>query len=615
MRIFQSLGRQNYIAGLDALRALAIAGVTFFHMFSDTVKGGYLGVSLFFVLTGFLLAFTSVRSWENGSFGLFSYYGKRIKRIYPSLLIMILTTIGVFHFLVPDVVAAIRPEVESVLLGYNNWWQIEQNADYFTRMANASPFTHLWFLGIELQYYLIWPVLFLVYTLLAAILGKRSGAVFFAVLGLGTAAVMPLMYEPGMDVTRLYYGTDTRVYALLLGSALGLWQGTSKPSGLRFAPSSNHSVWKYLAFVLILAVTFLAFWGMDGQAASTYQWGMLLMTLLFCWLIHLVSDNSLDLGRGLEHPLLRWVGRRSYGIFLWQYPVIFLFNRMGWTNLTGYWGLELTAILLLSVWSDAVVDFLMKQKKPALGSSFVVAQCIFFLLVTMPGVALMGYGSYGIVTSSGQKPSELKAKLEAQKIAQEEANARAIAEAAELAKQQQENQAQLVAQQLTGVACIGDSVLLGASSDVRKVLPGAIVDGEVSRYVGGGIPVAQSFEAQGRLGKVVVIALGTNGPIAGQQRYEEQTQELLKVLGPDRKIFWVNIYGPNLTWQDTNNEYLRKLASTHANITVVDWYSEVSKHPEWLSSDGIHPNDEGCAAYARIIRECLERTLSAQLVQ
>ena len=148
MNVFQSLGRQNHIAGLDALRALAIVGVTLFHMFPDSVKGGYLGVSLFFVLTGFLLAFTSVRSWENGSFHVLRYYGKRIKRIYPSLLIMMLTTIGIFHFLVPDVIAASRPEVESVLLGYNNWWQIEQNADYFTRMANASPFTHLWFLGI-----------------------------------------------------------------------------------------------------------------------------------------------------------------------------------------------------------------------------------------------------------------------------------------------------------------------------------------------------------------------------------------------------------------------------------------------------------------------------------
>ena len=614
MKVFQSIGRQNRIAGLDALRALAIVGVTLFHMFPDTIKGGYLGVSLFFVLTGFLLAFTSVKSWESGSFGVFRYYGKRIKRIYPALLIMMLTTIGAFHFLVPDVIAAIRPEAESVLLGYNNWWQIEQNADYFTRMANASPFTHLWFLGIELQYYLIWPVLFFIYTLWASIFGKRSGAVFFALLGLAAAAVMPLAYKPDMDVTRLYYGTDTRVYALLLGSALGFWRGAKKPAGLRFG-SDSYSWLKYLAFAGILTVTFTAFAVMDGQAASTYQWGMLVMTLLFCWLIHLVADNRLELGRGLDNPLLGWIGRRSYGIFLWQYPVIFLFNRMGWTKWPEYWALELLAIVLLTIWSDAMVDFLLQRKKPAIGSSFIVAQCVFFLIVTMPGVALMGYGSYGIVTSSDQKTSELKAKLEAQKAAQEEANARAAAEAAELAKKQQENQEKLVAQQLTGVACIGDSVLLGASGDVRKVLPGAIVDGEVSRYVGGGIPVAQSLAAQGRLGKVVVVALGTNGPIAGQERYEAQTRELLKILGSERKIFWVNIYGPSLTWQDTNNEYLRKVAATHSNVTIVDWYSEVSKHPEWLSRDGIHPNDDGCAAYARIIRECMERTLSAQAAQ
>jgi len=615
MNVFQSLGRQNHIAGLDALRALAIVGVTLFHMFPDTVKGGYLGVSLFFVLTGFLLAFTSVRSWENGSFHVLRYYGKRIKRIYPSLLIMMLTTIGIFHFLVPDVIAAIRPEVESVLLGYNNWWQIDQNADYFTRMANASPFTHLWFLGIELQYYLIWPVLFLVYVLWANVFGKRSGAVFFALLGLAAAVLMPLQYEPGMDVTRLYYGTDTRVYALLLGSALGFWRGGMKPAGVQFRSTGGYSWLKYLAFAGILMVAFPAFALMDGQAATTYQWGMLMMTLLFCWLIHLVADNRLELGRGLDMPLLCWIGRHSYGIFLWQYPVIFLFNRLGWTKWPEYWALELAAILLLTIWSDAIVDFLLKRKRPAVGSSFIAAQCVFFLIVTTPGVALMGYGGYGIVASSNQKTSELKAKLEAQKAAQAEANARAAAEAAELAKKQKEDQAKLVTQQLTGVACIGDSVLLGASGDVRKALPGAIVDGEVSRYVGGGIPVAQSLAAQGQLGNVVVVALGTNGPIAGQARYEEQTKELLRILGTERKIFWVNIYGPNLTWQDTNNAYLQKVATEHPNVTVVDWYAEVSKHPEWLSADGIHPNDAGCAAYARIIRECMERTLTAQMAK
>lgn len=214
---------RRHIDGLDVLRTLAIVGVTLFHMFPERLPGGYLGVSLFFVLTGFLLAYTSKRSWLEHRFRMKAYYWKRIKRIYPSLFIVLLTTIGIYQFVLPKAVAAIRPEFLSVILGYNNWWQIAQNADYFTRLTNASPFTHLWFMGIEMQYYLVWPLLFALYAFLDILVGRRAGLFVLAVLALGSAAVMPLLYEPDMDVTRLYYGTDTRVYALLFGAVLGLW--------------------------------------------------------------------------------------------------------------------------------------------------------------------------------------------------------------------------------------------------------------------------------------------------------------------------------------------------------------------------------------------------------
>ena len=214
---------KRHIAGLDALRTLAILGVTFFHMFPENVVGGYLGVSLFFVLTGYLLAYTSVgAASKQGFFWVFSYYGKRIRRIYPELLLMLLVTIGACHFLAPDAIEAVRPEVLSVLGGYNNWWQIAQNADYFTRITNASPFTHLWFLGIELQYYLVWPLIFGLYLAFRVLCGARFAASVILFFGVVSAAFMPLGYVQGVDITRLYYGTDTRVYALLLGAGVGV---------------------------------------------------------------------------------------------------------------------------------------------------------------------------------------------------------------------------------------------------------------------------------------------------------------------------------------------------------------------------------------------------------
>ena len=145
---------------------------------------------------------------------------------------------------------------------------------------------------------------------------------------------------------------------------------------------------------------------------------------------------------------------------------------------------------------------------------------------------------------------------------------------------------------------------------ISKVLPGCIIDAEVSRYVGGGLDAAKEMAAQGRLGKNIVIALGTNGPIAGYEKYEVQTRALLEYLGPDRHIFWVNVYCPELSWQQTNNDYLVSMAKDHPNVTIVDWYGLVSKHPEWLGGDGIHPNDEGTAAYAKLIHDTMAETLA-----
>lgn len=602
----EAAGRRH-IDGLDVLRTLAIVGVTLFHMFPERLPGGYLGVSLFFVLTGFLLAYTSKRSWLEHRFRVKTYYMKRIKRIYPSLFIVLLTTIGVFSFVLPKAVAAIRPEFLSIVLGYNNWWQIAQNADYFTRLTNASPFTHLWFMGIEMQYYLVWPLLFALYAFLDILAGRRAGLVVLALLALGSAAVMPMMYKPDMDVTRLYYGTDTRVYALLFGAVLGLWWVDHPRARL----GKYRMLLGYLAWPVLVGASIAAYFLFDGQSAYVYEWGMLAMTALFCVLLLLTADDRFFVGAALESPGLRWLGwlgKRSFGIYLWQYPVIYLFAKLGWTQLPYYAALEIAAILVLTIWSDALAHVITSRRLPAIRGRHIVTACIFLTAFTLPGLALMGFGGHAIAVSADQKVSdtgELQERLAANAAEQQAANDQAAAEAAEQKAAKDE-----AAVDLSGVACIGDSVMLGSSGELRKVLPGCIIDAEVSRYVGGGLDAAKEMAAQGRLGKNIVIALGTNGPIAGYEKYEVQTRALLEYLGPDRHIFWVNVYCPELSWQQTNNDYLVSMAKDHPNVTIVDWYGLVSKHPEWLGGDGIHPNDEGTAAYAKLIHDTMAETLA-----
>ena len=597
----------GHIEGLDGLRTLAIVGVTLFHMFPEAVPGGYMGVSLFFVLSGYLLASTCSRQLAQGSFSVAGYFWRRIKRIYPSLLLVLLVSTGAYYLLVPDVVAAVRPEVVSVLLGYNNWWQIAQNADYFTRLTNTSPFTHLWFMGIELQYYLLWPVLFFFYAVLQSFFGTRAALLFMAVLGLASACVMPLSYVPGDDVTRLYYGTDMRIYALLFGAVMGLQRAEA---GSHVMKSELLRKISCAAFVGMLAITVIAYFTLDGQNPLVYQGGMLAMTLLFCLLLRLTEDRGLPFGALLDMQGFRWIGKRSYGIFLWQYPVILLFSCMGWDKMPGWYFLEVALILLLAVWSDAVTDCLLSRELPFRAKPMAMVRVACFVVLSMCSMLVMGYGCCGIAASAESKASAV-AELQAQLAEEEAEQARQNELAAEQAKAARIEAAKGQID-LSGVVCIGDSVMLGSSGRIRELLPACYVDAEVSRYVGGGLDAAKAFEAQGRLGNLVVIALGTNGPIAGYERYEVQTRQLLDYLGNSRHIFWVNVYCPHLTWQETNNNYIKKMAAEHGNVHEVDWYGLISQHPEWLTEDGIHPNSEGRVQYAKLIHDRIEQVLAEE---
>ena len=612
-----NISQKQHILGLNAFRTIAIVGVTLFHMFPTVLPGGYFGVSIFFVLTGYLLAFTCEKERLDGRFSLLNYYWKRFKRIYPSLIIVLLSTIGIYHFWAPKVIEAVRPEIISVLFGYNNWWQIFQNADYFAKINNNSPFTHLWFMGIELQYYICWPILFLIYDLFAELGLRKAGIGFITILGIGFSVLMPVMYYYDFDITRLYYGTDTRIYALLFGAALGLIHAKRQIKTVNIKDDTFIDLLKFTIFGFCIGMTCMAYKLFDGQNPLVYQGGMLVITLIFCLMLILIADDKLGLGRYLENPFFNWIGKHSYGIFLWQYPVIFLFNYLEWNKMSTTPLIEISVILLLTMWSDSVSESLIHRQLPSIGKRMILTQGMLFLTITFFGTVLMGFGCRSLVVSAKVKTDtvELKTRIEVNKEKIEKQNQQ---NKLNLMTQNQQEVVPLLQEEpkkrdsnkkidLNGVTLIGDSIMLDAADEIQRYLPNCYINAEVSRHIYGGLKAIKFFETQGCLGKTVVIGLGTNEEAGYYKKYKEHMEEILEYLGPYRQVYLINIYDGlgNYEWQRLANDYIKNLTRERSNVHEIDWNSFIASHSEFLWGDAVHPNVKGSKEYAKLIYENL----------
>lgn len=369
--------------GLDALRGIGITGIFFYHLCPSFVPGGFLGVPLFFVLSGYFMFLTSERSWNNHTFHIGRYYQKRFLKIYPPLITMVLLVCCYMTLSNNQRMIGIRSEIASIFLGCNNWWQIAQHASYFSRLSNMSCFTHLWFLSLEIQFYLLWPFLFLLYKKMEhrhifsanqyhtsrfgfhkmrekqhycendfSVDHKESCTpiaessklyyVFF-VLAVLSFCRMLFLYMPGKDPSRVYYGTDTMAFCILIGIFTAAYQTHHTSRSIQNnAPAQNANVLpkqddsttyhfpkfslKKLYGILASAVLLISilFMTVHGTMPFLYQGGMFLLCLFYGTLILLVNRYKAWLASRPIVVAFAWLGRHSYEIYLWHYPIIVL---------------------------------------------------------------------------------------------------------------------------------------------------------------------------------------------------------------------------------------------------------------------------------------------------
>lgn len=305
--------------GLDMLKGIAISGIFLYHLIPSVFPGGFLGVPLFFVLSGYLMHTTAISYLETDSFPALDYYKKRISRLIPPLFLTVMLTCCVMTLTHSRQMIGIREQILSIFLGYNNWWQIAQDASYFSRLTGASPFTHLWFLGVEMQFYLIWPLLFYLYKKIYHLLGGKRACFFFLIPAFLSLGTMICLYHPGSDPSRVYYGTDTMGFTLFLGMFLGALRHNFPV--LCTPVSRNRQI---PVFAAMLGITLLLFLAVKGSNSFLYLGGMFMISVFFAVMI-LFTENQKTLAQ--ELPLASQtalLGKYSYNIYLWHYPVIVL---------------------------------------------------------------------------------------------------------------------------------------------------------------------------------------------------------------------------------------------------------------------------------------------------
>lgn len=633
------MGKNRFITGYFGLRTLAVIGVILYHLDPNSFMGGYLGVPIFFVLSGYLVTDHMLNSYDRtGSYDNKHFYLSRIKKIYPQL-ISVLWLSAVYIFLFQrNLLAKLNQIVLANLLNVYNFWQIHNGQSYFERFAaNESPFTNLWTMSLEGQFYILWPiVIFLLVKLV-----KKKKNIFWILIGLSLASAieMAILYLLKADINRIYYGTDTRFFSLGLGAALAIiWPIEQLNPNVPKKTSYLLDLTGLVSFILLLVMYFSK--AMNPQQSFTYCGGMLLFTLIVCVFAAVIAHPASHWNKIMTNVIFDWVGSRSYGIYLYQFPVMIFFEDK-FTNIGEhpmlYHVIEIVLILLISEITYRLIEKPMGKiswdKTKAyfarildLGTKDYVkkTQAVFAAFVLI-------LGSIAIAVSPGAKAedfnkSQLAQRIEKNTKAQKSDNAKLIKK---LKKQKQKKEAKskiirqaeknakkhpvnksyvkygisqldLQLARKVQVTAIGDSVMAGASNDLKKLMPKALVDAAVSRQLNVAFGLLDSYQNQGVLADNVLIGLGTNGPFS-----MGDLDKVMHEVGPKRKVFWINVHVPSRDWQKPVNDLLRQGAKRYHNLIIIDWYSYSKNHPNWFYDDHTHPNIEGSKYYSAYITKTI----------
>ena len=616
----------GYLPGLDGVRALAVIGVLLYHADLSWIPGGFLGVDVFFVLSGFLITSLILEEFDrSGKVDFRKFYLGRARRLLPALILVLVVVSLAAALVYQDAARQLASDVVASIFYVNNWWYIAADQSYFEFIGRPPLLKHLWSLAVEEQFYLVWPAIAFLAMRRFARKGVFAVAATLAILS--TIWMLQLAVANGFpdfaDPSRAYFGTDSHSMGLLIGAAMATFW---RPGRMRRSlPTGASVIITAIGIAALLAVIW--FFVFVGEFTPwLYRGGFLGLALIVATLIAAASHPGVGLGKAMGTQPWRYIGQRSYGLYLWHWPV-FMATRPGLDlSLDGVPLLILRLGLTVGIAElsfrfvempirRGVIQRYAARIKAASGARrrrlrLVATAMISATVVSVVAVALllaattrtagetvvaadvaaaMGIASGGPTEVSLDDGSEGPAvEPSAASSAETGTTSPATAGATPPATPTRD----------TGtVSAIGDSVMLGARSVLKDVIPGTRVDAAVSRYPGAFIGKLKRYVAGNRLAPIVVLHPGTNGVLP-----ESMMREMLDILVDSPRVVVVNTNMPR-TWREPNNNVMADVVPEYPNAVLADWRAASLDKPEYFASDGIHLTEKGAKAYANLIKQ------------
>lgn len=590
----------RYMPGLDGLRAIAVLGIIIYHLNKQWLTGGFLGVDTFFVISGYLITSLLLKEYDDtGIIKLKSFWIRRLKRLLPAVIVLLMVVGTATLLLKSDNIIRVKHDIIAAIFYVSNWWYIAKDVNYFEQFS-FMPLKHLWSLAIEEQFYIFFPVILV--TLLLTIKKRyKIGFIFWGV-SIISLGLMMFIYSINGDHSRVYFGTDTRLQTLLLGVILAfLWPPfklkNDPPKVVKYVIDSIGS----LSFIVLILLFFI----INDETNWIYDGGFYLISILTLFIIASVVHPSTWIAKIFSNPVLVFIGKRSYSLYLWHFAVISFVHSYyvdGQIPVYVYF-IDISLTIIFAELSYRFIETPFRKEgikalnwRPSYIPQFIRMAIVVTLLIPFMLILVGAFNKYG-KDIIGEKANSFDTTIEDNYLMRIAPIDNIHIDGLVSEKKKESSDVYNNIKPLL----IGDSVMVDIGESFKSSVPKSRIDGKVGRQLYQTLPLVKANYSQYKKSSdQVVLELGTNGDFT-----VKQLDDLLNQFGK-AKIYLVNTRVPRI-YEANVNRLLADAAKRKSSVTLIDWNKRSQGHSEYFAPDGVHLEYKGVLALKDEILKALKK--------